>query len=230
MNGVGGTSRARQEEAIEAEIRARYPAPQFETTGERRKRFARINSALYRHRKRVRESTLEDVSEPRTGSITTSTAALQQGQNAINVDSDLDVSLDGEFATPPNETPAAKKRRLARKLEAFHRRNLQLQTVAQPETLLPEPSAAPSLPQQPSMLHFNPDDLRLRRETEAAWQRRLIARHGSSTLRVGLGYHEHYNHPERHRLGSQRSCAYCSAPKWPGEAPTVCCNSAQWAV
>ena len=171
MNGVGGTLGTRQEEAIEVEIWAIYHALQFETEGERRKRFARMNRALYRHRKRVRESTLEDVSKQRTGSTSTSTAALQQGQNAINVGTDLDVSLDGKFATPPpNETPAAKKRRLALKLEAMHRRNLQLQTVVQTETLLSKPSAAPSLPQQPSMLHFNPDDLRLRRMTEAPRQ------------------------------------------------------------
>uniref|UniRef100_A0A182WAE9 Helitron helicase-like domain-containing protein n=1 Tax=Anopheles minimus TaxID=112268 RepID=A0A182WAE9_9DIPT len=73
------------------------------------------------------------------------------------------------------------------------------------------------------MLHYNPADLRLRRDTEAARQRR----HGSDTLLIGLGYLTEYNHPERHRLSSQLNCAHCNAPKLPGEAPTVCCNSGQ---
>uniref|UniRef100_A0A182HWY8 Helitron helicase-like domain-containing protein n=1 Tax=Anopheles arabiensis TaxID=7173 RepID=A0A182HWY8_ANOAR len=47
------------------------------------------------------------------------------------------------------------------------------------------------------------------------------------TLNTGLGYHDNYNYPIRHKLNARTPCPYCAAEKWAGEAGTLCCNGGQ---
>ncbi|XP_041785861.1 uncharacterized protein LOC121601111, partial [Anopheles merus] len=97
-------------------------------------------------------------------------------------------------------------------------------------TSVPAQPTAPSPPPVQQPVHHSqpfPDDIQLRLDTETTQQRRLINQNGSEILRIGQGYYTVYNHPQRHRLGPLKNCSHCTAPKWPGEAPTVCCNSGQ---
>uniref|UniRef100_A0A182N6N5 ATP-dependent DNA helicase n=1 Tax=Anopheles dirus TaxID=7168 RepID=A0A182N6N5_9DIPT len=55
----------------------------------------------------------------------------------------------------------------------------------------------------------------------------MFSRFGRRTWKIGLGYHDDYHHPQRHRLPLWEPCPYCAAMKWPTETSSLCCNGGQ---
>ncbi|XP_061515602.1 uncharacterized protein LOC133393679 [Anopheles gambiae] len=181
-------------------------------------------------------------------SLSGAPAILQQQQLRRNIDDDLLNEIAGRYSTPPDETPPEKKARLARKRQALYnarKRMVQTPNVATVVNRAPAPASAPVPAPAPAPTPALVDPtaavairvpihqqlqtyVRHLRDHEADQQRQFIARRRmTGHLRVAHGNHESYSCPSLHTLAPRVPCNFCSALKWPGEPPSVCCNSGQ---
>nr|XP_049460965.1 uncharacterized protein LOC120947674 [Anopheles coluzzii] len=235
------------------EIAGRYSTPPDETPSEQKARLGRKRQALYRAKKRLAGAapTVAAVQDdqqavPSTSagtSLSGAPAILQQQQLRRNIDDDLLNEIAGRYSTPPDETPPEKKARLARKRQALYnaRKHLAgaaptLAAVQDDQQAVPSTSAGTSLSGAPAILQQQ----QLRRNIDDDLLNEIAGRYSTppdetppeKKARLARKRQALYN--ARKRMVQtpnvatvvNRAPAPASAP-WPGEPPSVCCNSGQ---
>nr|XP_049466952.1 uncharacterized protein LOC120952979 [Anopheles coluzzii] len=162
---------------------------------------------------------------PVTNTVHLTQTGIDLEATASTVEMSSTIAWMARYATPEEETPAERTTRLKRKYQATYYRRRRALSV---------PNSVPSVRQtnrssRPVSMETSIIDIQipLRQRWETIRRQRLIRRHGTRTLRQGLGYHDAYIQPQRHYLGVREPCPYCAAEKWFGETGTLCCNGGQ---